>query len=103
MDDDIVSAYYAAVDADVQMSYVAGGYTYPCSATLPDFAVQIGDFMAVVKGEDMTYARTSATRCFGGLQGNSGGGLQILGDVFFKAYFAIFDGGNRRFGIARQE
>lgn len=101
MDDEIVEAYYAAVP-DVEMSYVAGGYTYPCNTLLPDFAVQIGDYMAVVKGADMTYARVSRERCFGGIQSNSGGGLQILGVVFFKAYFAIFDGGNMRLGVATQ-
>jgi hypothetical protein len=37
----------------------------------------------------------------GGLQAGPSD-MQILGDVFLKQVFAVFDGGNLRFGVAEQ-
>ena len=42
----------------------------------------------------------SALACFGGLQSNAGIGLSILGDVFLKSQFVVFDQGVPRIGFA---
>ncbi|KAK5010546.1 hypothetical protein LTR28_009221 [Elasticomyces elasticus] len=100
VDDAVARAYYAAVDgaaADV----AAGGFVYPCSATLPAFAVAIGEgYMATVPGDRITYAQVDDRNCFGGIQSNGGAGLQIYGDVLFRSQFVVFDGGEMRIGMA---
>lgn len=39
---EIVDSYYAKVEG-AQMSVAAGGFIYPCSSTLPDLWVSLGD------------------------------------------------------------
>lgn len=72
----------------------AGGMTYPCDAELPDLGVAVGDYMATVPGKMLTFAHVDGQTCFGGLQSNQGSGMQIYGDVFFRAQYVVFDGGN---------
>ena len=59
LDDDIVSAYYDAVDG-AKLDNQQGGYTFPCSADLPDFALGISDYHAVVPGSFINFAPVSA-------------------------------------------
>ncbi|KAK6429558.1 hypothetical protein LTR95_014294 [Oleoguttula sp. CCFEE 5521] len=101
VDDNVAQAFYAQVQGS-QLSRTAGGYVYPCSAQVPDFGVQIGSsgFIATIPGSDITFAEVGQGTCFGGVQGNGGGGIQIFGDVLLKQYFAVFNGGNESFGIA---
>lgn len=78
------------------------GYAHLCSETLPSLSIAIGDsFVATVNGEDMSYAPLDdgSGYCMGGLQPGPGQ-FQILGGVFLKQYFAVFDGGSMSFGVA---
>ncbi|KAH0842340.1 Aspartic protease pep1 [Fonsecaea pedrosoi] len=104
MDDDIVSAYYDQVEG-AELDNSQGGYTFPCSADLPDFAVGIGSYHAVIPGSFMNYApvSTGSSSCFGGLQSNEGIGQSIYGDIFLKAVFAVFDNDNMQFGVATKD
>lgn len=99
VDDDVAKAYYAKVQG-AKNDATQGGYTYPCSADLPDFGIAIGDYVAVLKGSKLTYANVDSSTCFGGIQGNANSGMQIYGDVMFKQFFAVFDAGNTQFGVA---
>ena len=103
VDDDVAQAYYAQVEGS-SVSSTAGGYVYPCDAEVPDFGVQIGSsgFMATIGGKDLSFAEVGQNLCFGGIQGNGGQGLQIFGDVLLKQYFAVFNGGNKTFGLAKK-
>ena len=51
----IVSAYYAQVSG-AKNNAAEGGYTFPCSATLPSFTVVINGYKAVIPGKFMNYA-----------------------------------------------
>ena len=51
----VVSAYYAQVSG-ARLNSAQGGYTFPCSATLPSFTVVINGYKAVVPGKFMNYA-----------------------------------------------
>ncbi|KAH9827987.1 putative peptidase A1 family protein [Teratosphaeria destructans] len=101
VDDDIVEAYYKQV-SNAEYSNTQGGYTYPCSASLPSFGVQVGDWTATVDGSDLTYATIDDSTCFGGIQSNEGEGVSIYGDMFLKQFFAVFDGEKNRLGFAEQ-
>ena len=93
VDDSVVSDYYSGVDG-AQNDQSQGGYTYPCSTTLPDITFTIGGYDAVVPGSYVNYAPTddSGTTCFGGIQSNSGIGFSIFGDIFLKSQFVVFNG-----------
>ncbi|KAF2858565.1 acid protease, partial [Piedraia hortae CBS 480.64] len=99
VDNEVASAFYAQVSG-AQNDASQGGYTYDCSTQLPDFAVQIGDFSATIKGSELTYSEIGGGKCFGGIQPNQGQNVQIYGDVFLKPFYAVFDGGNKKFGVA---
>ncbi|KAK4574766.1 hypothetical protein LTR86_001607 [Recurvomyces mirabilis] len=99
VDDDIVKNYYGQIPS-AKLSQQQGGYIYDCSAQLPPIGFQIGQGMATLTGEQITYAPLGDGTCFGGVQSNNGGDLQIFGDMLLKNFFAIFDGGNKTFGIA---
>lgn len=56
VDDAVASAYYSQVQG-AQNSQSAGGYVFPCDASLPDFGVGVGDsYMAVIPGPLINFA-----------------------------------------------
>lgn len=56
VDDAVAQAYYSQVDG-AQNDPNVGGYTFPCSSTLPDFAVGVGSsYMAVIPGSGINFA-----------------------------------------------
>lgn len=100
--EDIVSAYYSEVSG-AQKDPQQGGYTYPCSTTLPDISFQIGSYRATVPGSYVNYGPVddSGTTCFGGMQSSQGIGSNIFGDIFLKSQFVVFEGGDSpRLGLA---
>ncbi|KAL8873882.1 MAG: hypothetical protein Q9174_000711 [Haloplaca sp. 1 TL-2023] len=90
-DDDVVRAYWSQVEG-AEMD-ADGGVTFPCAVQLPDFHIALGPtYMATVPGELMNWQRVGRQICYGGMQSNRGQGLQIYGDVLFKAQYVVFDG-----------
>lgn len=96
-----VEAYYSQVSG-AQMNTQQGGYTFDCSATLPDASVTVGGTQFTVPGSLINYAETGDGSCFGGLQDAAGLPYMIFGDVFLKATFAVFDSQGPRIGLAPQ-
>ena len=97
----VVSAYYAKVSG-AQNSASAGGYVFPCGSTLPSFGVQINGVIHTVPGADINYAPNGDGTCFGGIQSNTGIGFSILGDIFLKSQYVVFDSTGPRIGFAQQ-
>ena len=89
----VVTAYYRQVSGAAN-SATYGGYVFACSTTLPSFTLGIGSYRAVVPGSFINYAPVddTGTTCFGGIQPNTGIGFSILGDIFLKSQFVIFQG-----------
>ncbi|KAF4300736.1 putative aspartic endopeptidase pep1 [Botryosphaeria dothidea] len=85
---DVVSAYYEQVSG-AQYSSNYGGYIFDCSTDLPAFSL-------VINGEKRT--------CFGGIQRDDGIGFSIVGDIFLKSQFVVFDASSTtpRLGWAQQ-
>ena len=50
----VVQAYYDAVTG---MMHDGSGYTFPCTAKLPDFSIALGDYMATITGDLLNYAK----------------------------------------------
>lgn len=82
------SSYYSHVSG-ASNSKTYGGYVFPCSATLPNFNVNIGGTTFTVPGSYINYApaNNAGTVCFGGIQSNTGIGMSIFGDIFLKYVF----------------
>ncbi len=102
--DSVVTAYYAKVSGAAYDS-TQGGYTFPCSATLPSFTFGAGSYRGVIPGSYINYAPISAgsSQCYGGIQSDAGIGFSIYGDILLKAQFVVFDGGNNRLGWASKK
>lgn len=97
-----VKAYWAKVSGS-RNSNSAGGYVYPCSATLPSFTFGVGSARLVIPGKYMNFGPISrgSSTCFGGIQSSAGIGINIFGDVALKAAFVVFDGSSPpRLGFA---
>ena len=86
-----VKAYYAKVPGAAYNS-AQGGYTFPCSATLPNLTLGIGTYRAVVPGSYLNYAPVEGSTCFGGLQSDAGIGFSVYGLIFMKSQFVVFKG-----------
>jgi hypothetical protein len=103
VDEAVAETYYSQVQG-AQLSQKAGGFVFPCGATLPDMSVAIGDHLATIPGSQLSFATVDKanTTCFGGIQSNQGSGLQVFGDTLFKAQFVAFNGGNQSLGIGQK-
>lgn len=105
MPQEAVQAYYRAVPS-AQNNAQAGGIVFDCGETLPSFTAVINGYQAVIPGNIIKFApvtgtaMTPGTLCFGGIQTASGLPFAIYGDIFLKAQFTVFDGGNMRIGFA---
>lgn len=99
--DAVVADYYAQV-TDAEDSTQEGGYVFPCSTTLPDFAFNVGTGSFNVPGSYINWAAvdTTNTTCYGGIQSDSSIGFSIFGDIALKAGYVVFDGAQGRVGWA---
>ena len=89
----VCTAYYKQV-AGAAYDSAEGGYTFPCSTTLPSLTLGVGTYRAVVPGSYFNYAPvdTGSSTCFGGLQPDTGIGFSIFGLIFIKSQFVVFKG-----------
>ncbi|KAJ6126646.1 Penicillopepsin-1 [Penicillium sp. IBT 18751x] len=101
LDSTIVSQYYSQVSG-AKNDNNAGGYVFPCSATLPSFSVSINGYTATVPGSLMNYGPSGDGSCLGGLQSNAGIGFSIFGDIFLKSQYVVFDASGPQLGFAAQ-
>ncbi|KAH7063552.1 aspartic endopeptidase Pep1/aspergillopepsin F, partial [Macrophomina phaseolina] len=101
--DDVVAAYYDQV-TDSQYQPILGGWMFPCGTELPDFTLVIGGEERTVPGSYLEYTGAIAIFCFGGIQSNSGLDFSVIGDVFLKSQYVIFDHTTEspRLGFAQQ-
>ena len=104
VDQQVADAYYSQVKG-ARLNAQVGGFIYPCGTALPDMSVAVGDAgMVKIPGSQINFATVDKknTTCFGGIQGNQGAGLQIYGDVLFKAQLVAFNGGNQSLGFGQK-
>ncbi|KAF9401172.1 Vacuolar protease A, partial [Podila epigama] len=83
----------------------AGQYTIDCSAvpSLPEFSFFFGKTKYTLQGSD--YVLNAGGNCISGFMGmdfpESLGDLWIVGDVFLRKYYSVYDLGKNRVGFAK--
>ena len=76
-------------------------YMVSCTKEMPDFDVTIGGVTYTLASKDYLID-TGASACLVGMMGMDGlpDDLWILGDVFMRKYYTVFDYTNKKIGIA---
>ncbi|KUJ09232.1 acid protease [Mollisia scopiformis] len=99
MGDSAVTAYYDQVSGSSYDSS-QGGYVFDCSADLPTLSISIGGNYATIPASLLNFGTASGSSCFGSLQSVGSGTQNIYGDVFFNAFYGVFDASGPSFGFA---
>ncbi|KAJ6099583.1 hypothetical protein N7467_001118 [Penicillium canescens] len=105
VDDDTCQAIYDAIEGAVYDDENQG-WIYPSNTPadkLPVIAFAVGDKQFVVQKEDLAFAEAKTGYVYGGIQSRGSMTMDILGDTFLKAVYAVFDVGNMRFGAVQRK
>ncbi|CAK7269840.1 hypothetical protein SEPCBS57363_003804 [Sporothrix epigloea] len=100
LSDKACKALYAAIPG-AKYDETQQGWVIPATVTLdqlPSVKIAVGDNDFELQPEDLVYGEPEDGVWFGAVQSRGDLGLDILGDVFLKSIYAIFDVGNVRFG-----
>ncbi|KAI0438016.1 secreted aspartic proteinase precursor [Xylaria telfairii] len=102
--EDVVNDYYSTV---TNATYDDGwdGWTFPCTTQPPKFVLGVGHARIAIPSKYISYsADVNNHTCFGGIQSDGKIGFSILGDVFLKSAFVVFDAtpARPRLGLARK-
>jgi len=99
--DTLVKEIYKAIPGS-KMDSAQGGFVFPEDATVPDVALAVGDSMFTINAADFAYGTATNGMLFGGIQSRGDNPFDILGDIFLKSVYVIFDQGNTRIGMAQR-
>jgi len=103
--DDVLEQIYAAIPGAKQ-STQQQGWVFPKDtplSSLPTISFAVGDKLYDVKKEDLAFQDLGDGTVYGGIQSRgSQQDFDILGDVFLRGIYAIFDQGKTRFGATQR-
>lgn len=101
VDDDTVQQIYAAIPG-ARLDESQGGYVYPSDATVPVVQFAVGDQLFTINPEDFAFGDAGDGTTFGGIQSRGSNPFDILGDVFLKSVYVVFDQANVQIGVAQR-
>ncbi|KAF7376729.1 Acid protease [Mycena sanguinolenta] len=102
IDDDAVSKIYAAIKG-AKFDSNQGGWMYPATSKVPSLAFAIGDTMYTLNAADFPYGEAEDGYLFGGVQSRGSNPFDILGDIFLKSVYVVFNQGESTVGLAQRD
>ncbi|CAK3818093.1 related to pepsin precursor [Lecanosticta acicola] len=102
--DDLCQAVYSAIPGAKQNTQQQG-WVFPTStdlSSIPQIQVAVGDALFTINPEELPFQDLGDGTYYGGIQSRGDQGFDILGDVFLRSVYAIFDQGNLRFGCTQR-
>ncbi|KAK3070003.1 hypothetical protein LTR53_011196 [Teratosphaeriaceae sp. CCFEE 6253] len=104
VDDATCEAIYGAIDGAYQDKQQQG-WVFPTDTpldSLPGVDVAVGDTLFTINPADLGFQDLGNGFTYGGIQSRGDMAFDILGDVFLRSVYAIFDQGNTRFGCVQR-
>ncbi|KAJ6456473.1 acid protease [Mycena sanguinolenta] len=102
IDDDAVSKIYAAIEG-AKFDSNQGGWMYPATSKVPSLAFAIGDTMYTLNAADFPFGEAEDGYLFGGVQSRGSNPFDILGDIFLKSVYVVFNQGESTVGLAQRD
>lgn len=107
--DDLCKAVYAAIPG-AKINNQQQGYVFPTTtdlSKLPKVEVAVGSTLFQINPEDLPFQDLGDGTTYGGIQSRGDNPFDILGDVFLRSVYAIFDQGGAddnspRFGCVQR-
>ncbi|EXJ94865.1 hypothetical protein A1O1_03263 [Capronia coronata CBS 617.96] len=102
--DQICDQIYGAIDG-AEYSEDAMGWVFPADTpaeNLPTVSFAVGSKQIVIEKEHLSFAAYNSTMVFGGIQSQGNLNFNIFGDVFLQGVYAVFDAGNKQFGVVQR-
>jgi hypothetical protein len=82
------------------------GWVFPTPtdlSTLPKVALSVGNALFHIKPADFAFQNLGDGTTYGGIQSRGNQDYDVLGCVFLRCIYAIFDQGNSRFGCVERD
>ena len=86
----IVTALYSQIPGSA-WDVTWGAYVFPCAAAIPDLSIYVNGVPQTVPAANINWEQLNATACMGGVQPNTGMPFSILGAVFLKDLYVVFE------------
>lgn len=103
--DSLCAQIYSAIPG-AAISSTQQGWVFPTTpdlSTLPKIALAVGDTLFTIKSADFAFQDLGDGTTYGGIQSRGNMDMDILGCVFLRCIYAIYDQGNARFGCIQRD
>jgi cathepsin D len=99
-----VAKFYRSIPGakDASSTLGAGFYTFPCASAPTSISLTFGGKKFAVSPDafNLGQATEGSSSCVGGIVGDSSADFWIVGDVFMRNVYTVFDYGNSQVGFA---